>query len=186
MNGRHEDYEVFPFVFLSGPHLLGETGLTIPSAGKIPATLVVALSLAALFTACGDSPSSPSTPSTGFIMAVQPTSDTVTFQATMGNQTFTASGVSTPRLSPGTHTLSGTFSPPGRTSGEGLIFIFVRDPDSAGGVRMGSLRSLAGPVAHVASCFAVYVTSATTTATQSFSLQFEVTADAADACPQPG
>ena len=123
---------------------------------------------------------------TGFIMAVQPTSDTVTFQATMGNQTFTASGVSTPRLSPGTHTLSGTFSPPGRTSGEGLIFIFVRDPDSAGGVRMGSLRSLAGPVAHVASCFAVYVTSATTTATQSFSLQFEVTADAADACPQPG
>lgn len=154
-------------------------------AGKIPAILVVALSLVAPFSACGDSPSSPSNPSTGFIVVVQQTSEAVTFQATMGNQTFIASGFSVQRLSPGTYTLSGTFSPPGRQSGEGLIFIFVRDLASAGGVRLGSLRSLSGPAVQPGPCTVVYITSATTTATQSFSLQFEVTGNAADACPHP-
>jgi hypothetical protein len=118
------------------------------------------------------------------MLVVQPTSETVAFQATIGSQTYTASGLSTQRLSPGAYTLSGTFSPPGRQSGEGMIFIFHRDPAIAGGVRIGSLRNVSGPVASIASCVAVYVTSGITTATQSFSLQFEVTANSAEACLQ--
>ena len=156
--------------------------MTTPGTRKI--MLVAAISLVGPFSACGGSPSSPSAP-TEFILVVQPTSEAVTFQATIGNQTYTAPGIFTQRLSPGAYTLSGTFSHPERFGNEGLIFIFHRNAASAGGVRIGSLRSVSGPVVNVASCVAVYLTSGITTATQSFSLQFEVTADSAEACLQP-
>ena len=120
------------------------------------------------------------------MLVVQKTSDSLTFQATAGTQTYTAEGFATQRLSPGIHTLSGTFSPAGLRSGEGLIVTFLRDFSAAGGVRIGSLVNLSGPASQVAPCGAVYVTQASTTATQSFSLQFEVTENATEACPQLG
>jgi hypothetical protein len=111
------------------------------------------------------------------MLVVQKTAETVTFQATAGAQTYTAEGFATQRLSPGIHTLRGTFSPPGLRDGEGLIFMFLRDFSGSGGVRIGSLVNLSGPVKQVAPCAAIYSTSQATTVTQSFSLQFEVTAD---------
>jgi hypothetical protein len=135
--------------------------------------------LAAIFLlwGCGDSrvpadvgPSSP----VNVTVVFTPVGDGSTFSAQLNGQSFSLPGQSIVSLPPGTYQISGSFL----GSGLGVGFQTL---GSGGGVQSGSARSLAGPAPQVAPCGITYA-SPDKAASQSFQLQFQITADAKAAC----
>ncbi len=135
--------------------------------------------------ACGSSPASPSTTlPTGFTFTIEEAPAAIVLLATLNNQNYTTSTFASRELPPGTYTLTGDFVPPGQASGEGVTFGFRSNPSVfSGGVRAGSLVSVSGPVAAASNCQISYFTPVATTATQVFSLRFEVIAGNTGVCP---
>ena len=104
----------------------------------------------------------------------------------VGGQTISAAGTHEIRLSTGTQTMNGSFTPTGPVTLPQLAISFIGHPAGGGGVRSGSLRSLTGPVFQINACSIIFSTLPGTTESQSFSIQFEVTTDANSSCPVPG
>ena len=104
----------------------------------------------------------------------------------VGGQTISAAGTHEIRLSTGTQTMNGSFTPTGPVTLPQLAISFIGHPAGGGGVRSGSLRSLTGPVFQTNACSIIFSTLPGTTESQSFSIQFEVTTDANSSCPVPG
>ena len=97
-------------------------------------------------------------------------------------QTISAAATQEIRLSAGTHTINGSFTPTGPVTPPQLAIGFIGHPAGGGGVRTGSLRSLTGPVLQTNPCSITY----STAEPQSFSMQFDVTTDTNSSCPVPG
>ncbi len=97
-------------------------------------------------------------------------------------QTISTAATQEIRLSAGTHTINGSFTPTGPVTLPQLAIGFIGHPAGGGGVRTGSLRSLTGPVLQTNPCSITY----STTEPLSFSIQFDVTTDTNSSCPVPG
>jgi len=149
---------------------------------KLAALVVVSAS----FLGCGGD-GSPAGPSGGsdvrLILSVP--SFGMTISLSVGGQTISTSGTHEIRLSTGTHTMNGSFTPTGPVTLPQLAISFIGHPAGGGGVRSGSLRSLTGPVFQINACSITYSVPGTPEP-QSFSIQFEVTTDANSSCPVPG
>jgi len=145
-----------------------------------PALLVVVVSASLL--GCGGD-GSPTGPSGGsnvrLILSVA--SFGMPISLSVDGQTISTAATQEIRLSAGTHTLNGSFTPTGPVTLPQLGIGFIGHPAGGGGVRSGSLRSLAGLVSQTNACTIFY----STTEPQSFSIQFEVTTDANSSCPAP-
>ncbi len=153
--------------------------------------LMIATVAAALLIGCGGgSPTAPSAAapapasSTGvpFTLVLQTNGLGVAFRVTLNSQTYTANGLFQQQLSPGTYTLSGSFTPTGQGGGEGLILVFQRGFTGSGGVRSGSVRSLGGPALTAGQCSVGYAVLDATRTPQNFQVQFEVTTDQNSSC----
>jgi hypothetical protein len=104
-----------------------------------------------------------------------------TLPISVGGQMISASGTHEIRLSAGTHTMNGSFSPSELVVPQ-LGISFIGHPLGGGGVRFGSVRSLTGPVLQTNPCSVRYSTPPGTTESQSFSIEFDVTTDENSAC----
>lgn len=104
----------------------------------------------------------------------------------VGGRTISTTGTHELRLSAGTQTISGSFTPPGPVMLSQLPISFIGHPTTGGGVRSGSLRSLTGPVLQTQPCTIIYSTTSGTAGPQSFSFEFEVTTDTNSRCPGSG
>jgi len=109
----------------------------------------------------------------------------MTISLSVGGQTISAAGTHEIRLSTGTQTMNGSFTPTGPVTLPQLAISFIGHPAGAGDVRAGSLRSLTGPVLQTNPCSIIYSTLPAATESQSLSIQFEVTTDANSSCPAP-
>ena len=149
---------------------------------KLAALVVVSASL--LGCGGGGAPTGPSGGSDVRLILSVP-SFGMPISLSVGGQTISTSGTHEIRLSTGTHTMNGSFTPTGPVTLPQLAISFIGHPAGGGGVRSGSLRSLTGPVFQTNACSITYSVPGTTEP-QSFSIQFEVTTDASSACPVPG
>jgi hypothetical protein len=104
--------------------------------------------------------------------------DDGSFTAQMDNRTYDSGGASIARLSAGTHQMTGSF----RGSSLSISFATV---DTAGGVRTGTVASLAGPLPQVSSCGVTYSNTATPTVQRDFQLQFAVNDNGQRVCSSP-
>ena len=158
--------------------------LTVREAFGVSMLLIVAS--ASLLGCGGDgSPTGPSGSGVRIILSVP--SFGMPISLSVDGQTISAAATQETRLSAGTHTLNGSFTPTGPVTLPQLVISFIGHPAGGGGVRTGSLRSLTGPVLETNPCSIIYtITPSGTTVPQSFSFEFEVTADANSSCPVPG
>lgn len=126
---------------------------------------------AVLVQGCSGLPTSPS--KVDVIVAF--TSSGGTYSATLNGQTYSAEGGFPVSLSPGTHTISGSF----RASIFGIGF---GSAVGGGGVLSGSPRSVTGSGAEVGSCQVSYSNFSTPGTTRTFSVTFQTTSSAGSAC----
>ncbi len=142
--------------------------------------LVLSLVLAGCAGCGGDSSSVPTAPSSAtmdpFVAFLSQNPGVYT--ATLERQTFTASGAFQVPLALGTYTINGSFT--------GVLFGVGFGSGLKGGVLSGSVRSLSGPSATVSPCNILYDNFATPSVNRTFSIQFQVTANAGSACQSPG
>jgi hypothetical protein len=145
--------------------------------------LAVLVVVSATVLGCGGegSPTGPSGGS-GVRVILSVPSFGVTISLSVDGQTISAAATQEIRLSAGTHTINGSFTPTGPVTLPQLVITFIGHPAGGGGVRSGSLRSLTGPVLQTNHCSITY----STTEPQSFSVQFDVTTDTNSSCPAPG
>jgi hypothetical protein len=154
--------------------------LTVREAFGAPVLLIVAS--ASLLGCGGDgSPTGPSGGS-GVRLILSVPSFGMPISLSVDGQPISAAATQETRLSAGTHTLNGSFTPTGPVTLPQLVISFIGHPAGGGGVRTGSLRSLTGPVLQTNPCSITY----STTEPQSFSIQFDVTTDTNSSCPVPG
>lgn len=155
------------------------------SSGEL-AALIAAAVVSASMSGCGGegSPAGPSGSSDVRIILSLPSFGRP-ISLSVSGQTLSVTGTHEIRLSPGAHTMNGSFNPNEQVVPQ-LGISFIGHPTGGGGVRSGSLRSVTGPVLQTQPCTIVYSTLPGTTEPQSFSMQFEVTTDVNSACPVPG
>jgi hypothetical protein len=99
------------------------------------------------------------------------------FTAQMENETYTRPGAVTAALGPGDHQIAGSFR------GAGFVVGFATI--AAGGVKSGSVKSVAGPSPQISPCAINYVNKDSPTARVNFQLQFDVTESQTGACGPP-
>jgi hypothetical protein len=153
----------------------------VPQGAMKPAVLVVFVSASLLGCGGDGSPTGPSGGS-GVRIILSVPSFGMPISLSVDGQTISAAATQETRLSAGTHTLNGSFTPTGPLTLPQLVISFIGHPAGGGGVRTGSLRSLTGPVLQTNPCSIAY----STTEPQSFSIQFDVTTDTNSSCPVPG
>ena len=139
--------------------------------------LIEAVLLAALGAAGCRSARSPAAPGAAFDVLIVFTPVRGTFAARLNRQDYATPGAVTANLAPGTYDIDGTFL------GSGLVVGFATI--EAGGVRSGSLRSLAGPAPQVGPCSVTYSRADTGGDPLRFRLEFDVVPGAARACGPP-
>ena len=145
------------------------------------AVLVVVVSASLFGCGGGGSPTGPTVGSGVRLILSVPTFG-MPISLSVDGQTISAAATQEIRLSAGTHTINGLFTPTGPVTFPQLVISFIGHPAGGGGVRSGSLRSLAGPVSQTNPCSITYSASEPL----SFSIQFEVTTDVNSSCPVPG
>jgi hypothetical protein len=137
--------------------------------------LVVALMLGA---GCANSPSAPASSNIDILIVFSPVAgpDGGEFTARLEAETYTLPGAVKATLGQGIHQITGTFR------GAGFIVGFATIGE--GGVKSGSVNSLAGPSPKITSCAITYA-SQSSTERVTFQMQFQVTDSQTAACGPP-
>ena len=148
-----------------------------------PKQVAVLVIVSASLLGCGGdgSPTGPSGGS-GVRLILSVPSFGMPISLSVDGQSLSATATQEIRLSPGMHMINGSFTPTGPVTVPYLAISFIGHPAAGGGVRSGSLRSLTGPLLQTNPCSIRY----STTESQSFSFEFEVTADTTSSCPVAG
>jgi hypothetical protein len=140
-----------------------------------------ALLLLCAVAACTTSGESVAAPGTAYnvYIAFTPVAPGATgFSAQLDGRTYDSAGATTVNLTSGTHQMTGTY----RGSGFGVGFATT---DAAGGVKSGSVRTLAGPSPRTSACSITYASADTPDDQHGFQFEFTVDAKSAGLCASP-
>jgi hypothetical protein len=140
-------------------------------------TFLVGLMLVA---SCASSPLTPTNSSIDILVVFSPVAGPDGgggFTAKIENDTYTTPGAIKATLSPGIHQIAGSFQ------GAGFVVGFATI--AAGGVKSGSVNSVAGPSPKISSCAINYVNQDSPAARVDFQMQFQVTDSQTAVCGPP-